>query len=167
MEEVKSWFASVHSKLDLALSAISPGGHLRATTPARPAEKTPASRVPVDEANEEAEEEGQGEVQSSPDALTASAQSPATLMGATGAVARLIEEALAAPDAPVFQPPAASPVSAWMARPRALVEALAEPLTPSPAGGKASTPGVVLAPLPEDCVTPVSYTHLRAHETLR
>ena len=155
VEEVKSWFASVHSKLDLALSAISPGGHLRATTPARPAEKTPASRVPVDEANEEAEEEGQGEVQSSPDALTASAQSPATLMGATGAVARLIEEALAAPDAPVFQPPAASPVSAWMARPRALVEALAEPLTPSPAGGKASTPGVVLAPLPEDCVTPI------------
>ena len=153
VEEVKSWFASVHSKLDLALSAISPGGHLRAT-PARPAEKTPASRVlPADEANEEAEEEGEGEVQSSPDALTASAQSPATLMGATGAVARLIEEALAAPDAPVFQP-AASPVSAWMARPRALVEALAEPLTPSPARGKASTPGVVLAPLPEDCVTP-------------
>ena len=29
IEEVKSWFASVHSKLDLALSAISPGGHLR------------------------------------------------------------------------------------------------------------------------------------------
>ena len=129
VEEVKSWFASVHSKLDLALSAISPGGHLRATTPARPAEKTPASRVPAEKTEEEAEEEGEGEVDSSPDALTASAQSPATLMGATGAVARLIEEALAAPDAPVFQPPAASPVSAWMARPRALVEALAEPLT--------------------------------------
>jgi len=152
VEEVKSWFASVHSKLDLALSAISPGGHLRAT----PAEKTPASHVPAEKTEEEAEEEGEGEVQSSPDALTASAQSPATLMGATGAVARLIEEALAAPDAPVFQPPAASPVSAWMARPRALVEALAEPLTPSPAGGKASTPGVVLAPLPEDCVTPIN-----------
>ena len=160
MEEVKSWFASVHSKLDLALSAISPGGHLRATIPARPAEKTPASRVPAEKTEEEAEE-GEGEVESSPDALTASAQSPATLMGATGAVARLIEEALAAPDAPVFQPPAASPVSAWMARPRALVEALAEPLTPSPAGGKAlnpssTTPGVVLAPLPEDCVTPIA-----------
>ena len=52
------------------------------------------------------------------------------MMGATGAVARLIEFALAAPDAPVFQP-ALSPVSTWMSRPRALVEALAEPLTPS------------------------------------
>ena len=150
VEEVKSWFASVHSKLDLALSAISPGGHLRATTPARPppSEKTPA------EGGEE------GAVESSPDALTASAQSPATLMGATGAVARLIEEALAAPDAPVFQP-ATSPVSAWMARPRALVEALAEPLTPSPAGVKTlnpstSSPASLLAPLPEDCVTPIA-----------
>ena len=69
VEEVKSWFASVHSKLDLALSAISPGGHLRAT-PARPAEKTPASRVPAEKTEEEAEEGD--EVDSSPDALTAS-----------------------------------------------------------------------------------------------
>ena len=59
VEEVKSWFASVHSKLDLALSAISPGGHLRATIPARPAEKTPASRVPAEKTEEEAEE-GEG-----------------------------------------------------------------------------------------------------------
>ena len=163
VEEVKSWFASVHSKLDLALSAISPGGHLRATTPARPpSEKTPASRVPADDAEARKRGGEEGAVVSSPDALTASAQSPATLMGATGAVARLIEEALAAPDAPVFQP-ASSPVSAWMARPRALVEALAEPLTPSPAGVKtfaANAPSTsspsVLAPLPEDCVTPIA-----------
>ena len=157
VEEVKSWFASVHSKLDLALSAISPGGHLRAT-PARPAEKTPADEADEAEDAEGDDAEGgdEGKVESSPDALTASAQSPATLMGATGAVARLIEEALAAPDAPVFQP-ALSPVSTWMSRPKALVEALAEPLTPSPrpAGGK-TTPGVVLAPLPEDCVTPIA-----------
>ena len=154
VEEVKSWFASVHSKLDLALSAISPGGHLRAT-PARPAEKTPADEA-EDAEGDDAEGGDEGKVESSPDALTASAQSPATLMGATGAVARLIEEALAAPDAPVFQP-ALSPVSTWMSRPKALVEALAEPLTPSPrpAGGK-TTPGVVLAPLPEDCVTPIA-----------
>ena len=154
VEEVKSWFASVHSKLDLALSAISPGGHLRAT-PARPAEKTPADEA-EDVEGDDAEGGDEGKVESSPDALTASAQSPATLMGATGAVARLIEEALAAPDAPVFQP-ALSPVSTWMSRPKALVEALAEPLTPSPrpAGGK-TTPGVVLAPLPEDCVTPIA-----------
>ena len=157
VEEVKSWFASVHSKLDLALSAISPGGHLRAT-PARPAEKTPADEADEAEDAEGDDAEGgdEGKVESSPDALTASAQSPATLMGATGAVARLIEEALAAPDAPVFQP-ALSPVSTWMSRPKALVEALAEPLTPSPrpAEGK-TTPGVVLAPLPEDCVTPIA-----------
>ena len=156
VEEVKSWFASVHSKLDLALSAISPGGLLRAT-PARLAEKTPADEA-EDAEGDDAEGGDEGKVESSPDALTASAQSPATLMGATGAVARLIEEALAAPDAPVFQP-ALSPVSTWMSRPKALVEALAEPLTPSPrpgpAGGK-TTPGVVLAPLPEDCVTPIA-----------
>ena len=154
VEEVKSWFASVHSKLDLALSAISPGGHLRAT-PARPAEKTPADEA-EDAEGDDAEGGDEGKVESSPDALTASAQSPTTLMGATGAVARLIEEALAAPDAPVFQP-ALSPVSTWMSRPKALVEALAEPLTPSPrpAEGK-TTPGVVLAPLPEDCVTPIA-----------
>ena len=154
VEEVKSWFASVHSKLDLALSAISPGGLLRAT-PARLAEKTPADEA-EDAEGDDAEGGDEGKVESSPDALTASAQSPATLMGATGAVARLIEEALAAPDAPVFQP-ALSPVSTWMSRPKALVEALAEPLTPSPrpAEGK-TTPGVVLAPLPEDCVTPIA-----------
>ena len=116
VEEVKSWFASVHSKLDLALSAISPGGHLRAT-PARPAEKTPADEA-EDAEGDDAEGGDKGKVESSPDALTASAQSPATLMGATGAVARLIEEALAAPDAPVFQP-ALSPVSTWMSRPKA------------------------------------------------
>ena len=154
VEEVKSWFASVHSKLDLALSAISPGGHLRDDSARVPRRRPRRMRRKM---RKEEAEEGEGEVDSSPDALTASAQSPATLMGATGAVARLIEEALAAPDAPVFQP-APLPVSAWMARPRALVEALAEPLTPSPrpAAPRSATPGVVLAPLPEDCVTPIA-----------
>ena len=77
-------------------------------------------------------------------------------------MARLIEEALAAPDAPVFntdmKEAAAieSPISAWMARPKALVEALAEPLTPSPSARGESISAFSAEPLPEDCVTPVA-----------
>ena len=83
-------------------------------------------------------------------------------MGAGGAVARLIEEALAAPDAPVFNTDMEeadaieSPISAWMARPKALVEALAEPLTPSPSARGESISAFSAEPLPEDCVTPVA-----------
>jgi hypothetical protein len=44
IEEVKSWFASVHSKLDLALSAISPGGHLRGSKTPTPDALTPSAR---------------------------------------------------------------------------------------------------------------------------
>ena len=145
IEEVKSWFASVHSKLDLALSAISPGGHLR------------GSKTPI-----QADAGTAAPAWTSPEHLTTAAQSPSTLMGAGGAVARLIEEALAAPDAPVFntdmKEAAAieSPISAWMARPKALVEALAEPLTPSPSARGESISAFSAEPLPEDCVTPVA-----------
>ena len=145
IEEVKSWFASVHSKLDLALSAISPGGHLR------------GSKTPI-----QADADTAAPAWKSPEHLTTAAQSPSTLMGAGGAVARLIEEALAAPDAPVFntdmKEAAAieSPISAWMARPKALVEALAEPLTPSPSARGESISAFSAEPLPEDCVTPVA-----------
>ena len=151
IEEVKSWFASVHSKLDLALSAISPGGHLRGS-------KTPAPDVLTPSA---ARTRGNS-TWKSPEHLTTANQSPSTLMGAGGAVARLIEEALAAPDAPVFntdmKEAAAieSPISAWMARPKALVEALAEPLTPSPSARGESISAFSAEPLPEDCVTPVA-----------
>ena len=147
IEEVKSWFASVHSKLDLALSAISPGGHLR------------GSKTPI---QADADTAVNPSTWKSPEHLTTANQSPATLMGAGGAVARLIEEALAAPDAPVFntnmKEAAAieSPISAWMARPKALVEALAEPLTPSPSARGESISAFSAEPLPEDCVTPVA-----------
>ena len=151
IEEVKSWFASVHSKLDLALSAISPGGHLRGSKTPTPDALTPSA----------AQARGTS-TWKSPEHLTTANQSPATLMGAGGAVARLIEEALAAPDAPVFntnmKEAAAieSPISAWMARPKALVEALAEPLTPSPSTRGESISAFSAEPLPEDCVTPVA-----------
>lgn len=151
IEEVKSWFASVHSKLDLALSAISPGGHLRGSKTPTPDALTPSA----------AQARGTS-TWKSPEHLTTANQSPATLMGAGGAVARLIEEALAAPDAPVFttdmNEAAAieSPISAWMARPKALVEALAEPLTPSPSTRGESISAFSAEPLPEDCVTPVA-----------
>ena len=151
IEEVKSWFASVHSKLDLALSAISPGGHLRGSKTPTPDALTPSA----------AQTRGNS-TWKSPEHLTTANQSPATLMGAGGAVARLIEEALAAPDAPVFntdmKEAAAieSPISAWMARPKALVEALAEPLTPSPSARGESISAFSAEPLPEDCVTPVA-----------
>jgi hypothetical protein len=151
IEEVKSWFASVHSKLDLALSAISPGGHLRGSKTPTPDALTPSA----------AQTRGTS-TWKSPEHLTTANQSPSTLMGAGGAVARLIEEALAAPDAPVFttdiKEAAAieSPISAWMARPKALVEALAEPLTPSPSTRGESISAFSAEPLPEDCVTPVA-----------
>ena len=151
IEEVKSWFASVHSKLDLALSAISPGEHLRRS-------KTPTA----DALTPTAAQTRETSTWKSPEHLTTANQSPATLMGAGGAVARLIEEALAAPDAPVFttdmNEAAAieSPISAWMARPKALVEALAEPLTPSPSTRGESISAFSAEPLPEDCVTPVA-----------
>lgn len=151
IEEVKSWFASVHSKLDLALSAISPGGHLRGSKTPTPDALTPSA----------AQTRGNS-TWKSPEHLTTANQSPSTLMGAGGAVARLIEEALAAPDAPVFntnmKEAAAieSPISAWMARPKALVEALAEPLTPSPSARGESISAFSAEPLPEDCVTPVA-----------
>ena len=151
IEEVKSWFASVHSKLDLALSAISPGGHLRGSKTPTPDALTPSA----------AQARGTS-TWKSPEHLTTANQSPSTLMGAGGAVARLIEEALAAPDAPVFntdmKEAAAieSPISAWMARPKALVEALAEPLTPSPSARGESISAFSAEPLPEDCVTPVA-----------
>ena len=151
IEEVKSWFASVHSKLDLALSAISPGEHLRRS-------KTPTA----DALTPTAAQTRETSTWKSPEHLTTANQSPSTLMGAGGAVARLIEEALAAPDAPVFntnmKEAAAieSPISAWMARPKALVEALAEPLTPSPSTRGESISAFSAEPLPEDCVTPVA-----------
>ena len=151
IEEVKSWFASVHSKLDLALSAISPGGHLRGSKTPTPDALTPTA----------AQTRGTS-TWKSPKHLTTAAQSPSTLMGAGGAVARLIEEALAAPDAPVFNADmkegnaGESPISAWMARPKALVEALAEPLTPSPSTRGESISAFSAEPLPEDCVTPVA-----------
>ena len=151
IEEVKSWFASVHSKLDLALSAISPGEHLRRS-------KTPTADALTPTA---AQTRGTS-TWKSPEHLTTANQSPSTLMGAGGAVARLIEEALAAPDAPVFNTDMneaaaiESPISAWMARPKALVEALAEPLTPSPSTRGESISAFSAEPLPEDCVTPVA-----------
>ena len=89
VEEVRSWFASVHSKLDVALAAVSPGHSLRKTlhgtvaTPPPPGASKHAAAAP-------STTPATAPKPPPPGALLYSKESPATMMAPDGAIARLL-----------------------------------------------------------------------------
>jgi hypothetical protein len=90
VEEVRSWFASVHSKLDVALAAVSPGHSLRKTLHGTVATPPPPPGASKHAAAAPSTTPATAPKPPPPGALLYSKESPATMMAPDGAIARLL-----------------------------------------------------------------------------